>query len=216
MTEEQKDILTARMLDAPATLTDAEIEAILADAELRDIYDMSVAVGNACNPGPEADLKEEWDRFSRLLHRRPSRTGWLPRVAAIFFGVILLSGIVKTVIDRALTADSPPLIAEVAATAPSDTVDVPEPTDPDVKDSDEEPQASATRRQAQNEPSATAEAPDLDEYIRIDQARIDNELALLTAAEIEAESEDMLIMMLEEGEEIPDGIDTGLTQLTLQ
>lgn len=216
MTEEQKDILTAKMLDAPSTLTDAEIEAILADAELRDIYDMSVAVGNACNPGPEVDLKEEWAAFSKLLHRRPSRIEWLPRVAAIFLGVIVLSGIVKTVVDRALTADTSPLIAEVAATVPSDTVDVPEPTDPDVKDSDGEPQSAATQRQTQNEPYATAEALDLDEYIRIDQARIDNELALLTAAEIEAESEDMLIMMLEEGEEIPDDIDTNLTNLTLQ
>jgi len=216
MTEQQKDILTAKMLDAPSTLTDAELEAILADAELRDIYEMSVAVGNACSPEPEVNLKEEWAMFSKLLHRKPSRREWLPRVAAIFLGVIMLSGIVKVIMDQALTYDASPLIAEMTETVPTDTVNVPPLTVPDVTDSDRKPERAAMQRQTQKEPDAASETINFDEYIRIDQARIDNELALLTAAEIEADSEDMLIMMIEDDEDIPDNREMNLTNLTMQ
>lgn len=61
-----------------------------------------------------------------------------------------------------------------------------------------------------------AEEVDIEEYLRIDQARIDNELALLAAADIEADYQGMLEYLSEEGEALPDDWEITIVNLTME
>lgn len=60
MTEEQIEILIAKMLDAPSSLSDEELDSILQDEDLRSFYAASAALGNACIRQPEWDMEAEW------------------------------------------------------------------------------------------------------------------------------------------------------------
>ncbi|MDE5975450.1 MAG: hypothetical protein K2G69_02750, partial [Muribaculaceae bacterium] len=99
MTEEQKEILIAKMLDAPDSLTEAEVEMILHDDELRQFQAISSEVGSAFMPAPEIDIERELELWRRRLRKRPSRFRWIMRVAAVFVGVIILSGGVVKLVD---------------------------------------------------------------------------------------------------------------------
>lgn len=89
-----RDNLIARMIDTPDSLTHEDIETILSDAELREIYDAAVlckeasAMNSAVVPDADAELehfKASRKRHdSRILHYRP-----LLRIAAIFAGVLV-------------------------------------------------------------------------------------------------------------------------------
>lgn len=113
MTDEQKEILIAKMLDAPSSLSDKELDAILHDDELRDIYEVSSAVSSAYAGQPELDMEDEWKRFRPRLRRKPTAMRWAMRVAAIFLGVVLASGIAVRIIDLIYTHDRQPVIAKV-------------------------------------------------------------------------------------------------------
>ena len=82
MTEEQKEILIAKMLDAPSSLSDVELDSILHDDELRDIYEASAALSSACIRQPEWDMKAEWNSFRPRIRRKPPQCVgscvWLP------------------------------------------------------------------------------------------------------------------------------------------
>lgn len=56
MTEEQKEILIAKLLDCPSSLSDEELDLILHDGELREIYDASVAMSGALVRQPDFDM----------------------------------------------------------------------------------------------------------------------------------------------------------------
>ena len=58
MTEQQKEILTAKMLDAPASLSDEELALIGNDPELRDIYEMSASIATASAARTRFDMAE--------------------------------------------------------------------------------------------------------------------------------------------------------------
>lgn len=113
MTEEQKEILIAKMLDAPASLSDMELDAILNDDELRDIYAASAALDSAYAAEAEFDMDAEWKRFCPRLHRKPNKMRWFMRVAAIFLGVLIASGVVVKIINTTFTHDPQPVIAKV-------------------------------------------------------------------------------------------------------
>ena len=113
MTEEQKEILIAKMLDAPASLSDMELDAISDDDELRDIYAASAALDSAYAAEQEFDMDAEWKRFSPRLHRKPDKMRWFMRVAAIFLGVIFASSIVVKIINTIFTHAPQPVIAKV-------------------------------------------------------------------------------------------------------
>lgn len=195
MTDEQKEILIAKMLDAPSSLSDKELDAILHDDELRDLYEVSSAVSSAYAAQPELDMEDEWKRFRPRLRRKPTAMRWAMRVAAIFLGVVLASGIAVRIIDRIYTHDRQPVIAKV---------DQLQELKPDLS-IQQRPQTSSTDEMPQIEKSKPAvpatriakaevtpakaslphEAPaidiDIDEYLRIQQARIDNDLAIQAA-----------------------------------
>lgn len=210
MTEEQKEILIAKMLDAPASLSDMELDAISEDDELRDIYAASAALDSAYAAKQEFDMDAEWKRFSPRLRRKPDKMRWFMRVAAIFLGVILASSVVVKIINTAFSHDPQPVIAKVEQVSKA-------PEHPTLHESlqaaesiDKTPVNHAighsskpvnTRHIAKAEVSkpATTAAPvqiepeiDVDEYLRIQQARIDNELALQMAESYMEEYDDLV------------------------
>lgn len=198
MTEEKKEFLIAKMLDSPSSLSDEEMDVILHDDELKDIYEMSSAVSGACIRQPEINMTGEWERFRPRIRRKPSAMRWVMRVAAIFLGVVVASGIGVTLTDYLLSSEEQPVIAKVEekhAVTP-DRISIPvAANEPVVKveDGNQRKYVSAHKRHRAKAAvvaadTITAYDSDDDEYIeqylRVQQARIDNELAMMTAQEI--------------------------------
>lgn len=214
MTEEQKDLLIAKMLDAPSSLSDEELEAILSDEELRDIYEASAALSTACIRQPELDMEAEWKNFRPRIRRKPSAMRWVMRTASIFLGVIVLSGIAGRIIDYIFTNDPAPITAEanlspelndtpvvppaeeITATESKPAIAKPQPVAPPnhlAKAKITKPEKSSVKmgkgmKQMDKE-------IDVDEYLRIQQARIDNDLALQAAEDYIAEFEEIMPLL---------------------
>lgn len=209
MTEEQKDKLIAKMIDAPSSLTDEELDAILHDDELKDIYEMSSTVSGACILQPELDMEMEWKRFRPRIRRKPSYIRWVMRVAAVFLGAALISGIWVKMNDLISTPDANPVIAKVDISKKSETVApaIDEMQEPRVQQksvaiSSAEKRAKSTP--IQNHVKAKVDKPaettptddiDIDEYLRIQQARIDNDLAMQSAVVYEEEFNDIMTLL---------------------
>lgn len=197
MTEEQKDILIARMLDSPASLTDEQLEMIFHDEELRDIYEMSVEVSSACVRQPQLDMEKELELFRPRIRRKPFPMQWVMRVAAIFLGVLLISSVAGWIIDYIFSSSYETAIAKVEKTSEvkdlnpvKEIPSVAEPRDETSAASIEHGRikknaavGSPVRHSKKQEAPETQEADeiDLDEYLRIQQARIDNEIAMQNA-----------------------------------
>lgn len=217
MTEEQKEILLGRMVDNPAGLSSDDMAMIAGDEELRELYQLSADLKTACVKPPEIDEAKEWQRFrSRMRvagrHRRWSR---MVRVAAIFLGVMLLSGVAVTLIDRQMLM---PESTEIAA-VPVDTVAVApkqkEAAGPGliaeaaVKDAvkDVVTDAGGEAKCAGGKQSTPSE-PSIEEYLAVQQARIENEIATELAEAIKqqylAEQEWNNLQTIVE----PDGLET--------
>lgn len=177
-----------KMLDSGAVLTDAEIDLILHDEELSEIYEVSSAVRGACVQPSVVDVEQEWRLFRHKILPKPSRWRWTMRVAAVFLGVLLVSSILKVAIDRLLTPDIP-TVAEVVSPGipPSSVASMDEERSPFVKDVHDSGVESVTKpRRSPVKPSASNDADaeeeiDIDEYLRLEQARIENELSLIQA-----------------------------------
>lgn len=198
MTEEKKEFLIAKMLDSPSSLSDEEMDVILHDDELKDIYEMSSAVSGACIRQSEIDMAEEWERFRPRIRRKPSAMRWVMRVAAIFLGVVVASGIVVKLTDYLLSSEEQPVIAKVEErdVVTPDSISIPvAANEPVMKVEEALPvgnQMAHKRHRAKAAVVAadTITAYDLDDdeyieqYLRVQQARIDNELAMMTAQEI--------------------------------
>ena len=195
MTEEQKDILIAKMLDTPSLLSDEELESILSDEELREIYEMSAAVSGAYIGHPDFDVAEEWRLFRPHIRRKPMSMRWVMRVAAIFLGVAFVGGVLVRMIDKAM--DAPPTrVAKVHDVKKSPEIKaIEENTRSDEIRKKEDSQSlfsenktvSSARHVAKTKIIKTqqVELPeediDIDTYLRIQQARIDNDLAMMEA-----------------------------------
>ena len=195
MTEEQKDILIAKMLDAPSSLSDREVESILSDEELRDIYEMSAAVRGAFIDQPDFDIADEWNQFRPKIRRMSSRMRWVMRVAAIFLGVAFAGGVMVRMIDRALETPKPK-IAKAQDIKKSVEINLmeQEPKSNDATKNEDSRLVSRRNNAASSGQHAsksstiktkhtehTEEDIDIDTYLRIQQARIDNDLAMMTA-----------------------------------
>lgn len=194
MTEEQKDILISRMLDAPSLLSDQELELIMHDEDLRDIYELSATIEGATRPQPAIDVDEEWAVFRKQMLRKPSAIRRLMRVAAIFLGVLLVSALMVRFIDNLLQTDQPPLIAMTKPAKAPEVKSAPDPitTIAAVKEQSLPHPAQQRKRSVPvvskaapiTEPeveSLNIDDEQIDEFLRIQQACIDNELALQTA-----------------------------------
>lgn len=216
MTEEQKEILITRMIDSPSSLSDEELEMILQDEELLSLYNVSAALGNACFPQPELDMHAEWESFRKRIRRRQVSMRWQMRVAAIFLGVIFASAIAIKIINNLIVGEQSPVIAKVEQ-SPESTAD-----DMNFQSSEEEMKAAETEKNTLAEEgnyssisiskTATCEAnqgeaklvdserdEDIDEFLRLQQARVDNDLAVMAAESYMEEYDDiaLLITMVE-------------------
>jgi len=227
MTDEQKEILIAKMLDAPSSLSDKELDAILHDDELRDIYEVSSAVSSAYAGQPELDMEDEWKRFRPRLRRKPTAMRWAMRVAAIFLGVVLASGIAVRIIDLIYTHDRQPVIAKVDQLQELKP-DLSIQQRPQTSSTDEMPQIEkskpavpATRiAKAEVAPAKASRAQeepviDIDEYLRIQQARIDNDLAI-QAAESYMEEYDNLVPILDAAGVYDPEFDNAIRKVTME
>lgn len=190
---------------------------IVNDRELHDIYETSALVRRAVVPEPQIDIEKEWRQFHR--HLAPRRPSWhiAISVAAIFTGIIFLSSVLVTTLTCEPSGDSNPVTADAespatyteltAHEAPHATMNaVAQPPAPQSKKkTTAKPKrrliaaAGATKTQAQ---PSEEENIDVDEYLRIQQAKIDNQLATQKAQIIEYEYNAMLDMYY------PDAIDT--------
>lgn len=186
MTEEQKEILLGRMVDNPAGLSSDDMAMIAGDEELRELYQLSADLKTACVKPPEIDEAKEWQRFRSRMRVAGRRRRWsrMVRVAAIFLGVMLFSGVAVTLIDRQMLM---PESTEIAA-VPVDTVTVApmqkEAAGPGliaeaaVKDAvkDVVKDAGGEAKRAGGKQSTPSE-PSIEEYLAVQQARIENEIA---------------------------------------
>lgn len=187
MNEELKEILIAKMLDAPHSLSDEDLGLILNDDELHDIYEVSVALSSTYINNAKFDMEYEWARFRPRIYRNRDRTSWVIRIVAIFLGIIIVSRIAVHIIDNKFTKQ--PL--EIAMTEQykeleNASTELPNPLKIEVE---EKPQqdpviignhyvAKDENYSPQNIYTNEEINIDIDEYLRIQQASIDNELAL--------------------------------------
>lgn len=200
MTEEIKNTLIEKMIDRPDELTSDEIMAICSDEELRELYDISSKLQDTLQPAPQTPVTQEWDMFSRRLNtRRPKKKLYrrLLQTAAVVAGLLLISAVIVKITGHAPSAPDPSLTADVISTDitknPADTIrcqndklvttlknDASHIADASKPDKNH----SAKKAKSASTPTAT---PDFDEYLRIEQARIDNEIAMAMAEVYEAE-----------------------------
>lgn len=198
MTDEQRDIIIAKMIDAHSTLTDEELDLIANDIELSDIQELSAAVRGAYVPKPEINVDDEWSRFKKSIQRKPSHKRWLIRVAAILIGVALIYGIMVIMINQKATLESPEMIANSNLPHESTITSLPDDEMTDKKITANAPQHSVhrmnskkssiiseTQHRTDEVPDTTTielqEEIDLDEYLIIQQAIIDNDIAMQNA-----------------------------------
>lgn len=222
MTEEQKETLIAKMLEAHSSLSDMELEMIQNDAELKDLYEVSSALSGANKCSVEIDINKEWELFRPRIQRKPSMMRWIMRVAAIFLGVVFFSGIAVRLIDQSLNSDNIKVISEIEQ---SSNTGIPYNTNSINRDSNENEnrkneierrkrirnnpfimprQYLAKSKKHSNDTKSLVNEIDIDEYLRIQQARIDNELALQAAAIYEEEYNELLYLLDIIGEDEPD------------
>lgn len=188
MTDEQKEKLIAKMLDTPASLSDDELDGILRDPELLDLYEISAAVSNASIRQPDIDVNEEWTQFRGRIRRKPLPLDWIMRVAAIFLGVMFTAGILVKVIDYVFSQESAPVIAESEKNAEPEIL-IPKISDPSTENRENLAVAAVTPDHPVASPT---DEIDIEEYLTIQQARIDNELALQDAAMYEDDFYELL------------------------
>lgn len=186
MTEQQKDILIAKMLDAPDSLSDEELDMILLDEELKDIYEASALVSGALSAQQEFDVEQEWRLFRHRIMPKPSLRRRFMRVAAIFLGVVIASGIIAKVIDYSLTRGGQEQMAEVAKpTTLNDHANKDDTTkminiEPMTEQKEVKKAATTvltkTPRKAYTTPQEEEEEIDVDEYLRQQQQEIEEEI----------------------------------------
>lgn len=200
MTEEIKNTLIEKMIDRPDELTSDEIMAICGDEELRELYEISTKLQDTLQPAPQTTVTQEWDMFSsRLDIRRPKKKLYLRllQTAAVVASILLISAVIVKITGHAPSASDSSLTADVINTditkSPADTIrcqndklvttlkndgsHIAEASKPDKNHSAKKAKSAST-------PTAT---PNFDEYLRIEQARIDNEIAMAMAEVYEAE-----------------------------
>lgn len=200
MTEEIKNTLIEKMIDRPDELTSDEIMAICSDEELRNLYEISTKLQDTLQPAPQTPVTQEWDMFCRRLSiRRPKKRLYLHLVqsAAAVAGILLISAAIVKIAGHAPSAPDPSLTADVVNTditeSPADTIRCQNDRLVTTLKNDASHIADASKPDKNRSPkkaksySTPTAAPDFDEYLRIEQARIDNEIAMAMAEVYEAE-----------------------------
>lgn len=196
MTEEEKDILIEKMIDQPLSLTDEELNAIMEDSELKEIYEVSSSLKGFSLSKIDIDGQQEWELFRPRIKKKTSPFRWMMRMAAIFLGILLLSSVLNRIIDGVFDQSKKPVISQVNEVLEDN---------PETRDENKNLAVNSVTistgkvdnkhqqviNKTINTPKAIEEEReieiqrsnqiDIDEYLRIQEARIENDLALLTA-----------------------------------
>ncbi len=203
MTDIQKEILIEKMINCPTDLTDEELMLILSDEELKDIYETSRILKTSLAKPPETDPRKEWELYRPRIARRPNMFGWIARIAAVFFAVVLIGKIVGYSIDWLLTRDATMTDTIAMTTIPShdqansqssetavpvfqneiptesirkqDATEVPKRNNPKKR------KAASTQEENPDTSSEIVSDAEIEEYLKLQQARIDNEIAMIMA-----------------------------------
>lgn len=195
MTEDIKNFLIEKMIDRPAELSPDDIQTILHDEDLREIYDASVLLRDAMISPSLSDPADEWKRFrSRIVPTR-RRAPWLRYMAyaAAIVVLALLVPMMTRLLDRNADSETTTIIAKHEDTtvmvASPDIHQVPNITA--VQPATivaHEPTASpaptyspiAKRSPSPKHQSSPSDV-DIEQKVRTQLARIDNEVAMALA-----------------------------------
>ena len=194
MTEDAKNILIEKMIDRPAELSPDDIQSILHDEELREIYDTSVLLRDAMISPLMSDPADEWKCFRSRLSPRRRQAPWL-RYIAYAAAIVLLALVIPVAVRLLDHPDSPDSSLNIAQidtakmVAPSDphpasVVAATHPVD-DLSDPQVKAPAISTSKVAKS-PSRSKPQPspldaDIEQKVRTQLARIDNEVAMALA-----------------------------------
>lgn len=192
MKDAQKYILIAKMLEAPSSLSDEEVDMIVQDDELRDIYEMNALVAGAYISQPEFDVREEWNKFRPSILQRPKNFRKILRIAAIFVGLVISVAIAFSLLNRPMeqsgtlmtkAEENPPvdnIISVVVSSLDSAIIRecIESPVRNNVKSSPKLIAKAAINESVDSLPIIDI---DLEEYARIEQAKIDNDIAMSLA-----------------------------------
>lgn len=135
-----------KMLDAiehPEHYSDTELESMLADPEIREVYEMLAKAKSSITPISTPDVEAEWKEFDRTHRKRGFRIINLVSrnvAASIAIGVASLAAVAAVVgvsVNYALDRKTDPRTVEVAAVSKNDIVET------DTITADEEPPVKA-------------------------------------------------------------------------
>lgn len=212
MTDQQKDELIGKMVDCPETLTPQEMEAIEADRELREIYEASERIAGAYASRIDADAEAAWRELRpRLAIRRRSWIGWSTgAAAAALLGLVVASG---------LRGRQEPLVADADMPREEEATDtvVYEPVMPvEIEDVVAEAQpVLPSRPKLAAQSVATIDSVESAALMRVAQARIDNDEAMVMAEVYLSDYTVMKEMMQYQGIDLTEEMDFNINQLIM-
>ena len=105
-----KTDLLFRMMEHPQDYTDNQWQEILSDKECYELYVLMAKTQMAFvqETIDEETIETEWRRFERKHLRKATFRQWWVRVAAVFLGVLMLSGIafavIRTIVQKSHVA----------------------------------------------------------------------------------------------------------------
>lgn len=184
MTSEQREILIGKMIDSPETLTNDDIAMISSDYELRELYEVSSGLADELTPVPEVDIDAEWLKMESLIRAREHRKHFRLRrigVAAAIAGLLICWAI--TIKYTQSNNGSAPKTTELYMSE----VGSQDSESPILEDTGEIISSTSSEGQQPVKSDVTVPAKsdtyntDIEEYIRIEQARVDNEVAMALA-----------------------------------
>ncbi len=234
MTEENKELLIAKLIDTPSLLTKEELDIILGDEELMDIYELSAALANSTITEKDYNMREEWELFHSKTARKQRRLFKVIRIAAIFIGVVIFSGLAILLSYNSLKDGNPsskiagrienkaPEVvrtSEIFSEIVANNIDVTQPQENNIEPPKSYQKLGTKNAELFNDNLILEEETDeeemiTDEYLRLQQARIDNDVAMQTAGIYKDEYESLLLLLKDERIEDVKLV-SGINQITI-
>lgn len=194
MTPHDRELLIEKMLTRASALTDSEIDEIIADEELCQLYDAALHT-RAAVALKDYDAQSEWQAFSASLSPRRQRWWSASRAAAVAAVAIAIAAAAVMIFGPSADMGSAPglvagtdtIVETVAENADTTDALMPElpPTEAElVADADPvmplAPKITPKRKKSHPAPQIPTE-DEVKEQIMIEKARIENEIATLVA-----------------------------------